>query len=55
METLNKAVVFDRRDHTPPVVEDEKDRKIKELERNIRTLENQIAHLKWVTGAHSFL
>jgi hypothetical protein len=55
MENLNRAVVFDRRDLMPPVVEDEKDRKIKELEKNIKALENQIAHLKWVTGAHSFL
>lgn len=53
METLNRAIVFDKRELKPPVMEDEKDRKIKELERNIRALENQIAHLRWITGAHT--
>jgi hypothetical protein len=55
VENLNRAVIFDRRELSPPVVEDEKDRKIKELEKNVRALENQIAHLKWVIGANSFL
>lgn len=55
MEKLNKAIVFDRRGHTPPIVEDEKDRRIKELETNIRALENKIAHLMWAVSAHSFL
>lgn len=55
MENLTKAIVFDRRDGMPPVIEDEKDKKIKELEKTIRALENQIAHLRWVANAQSFV
>lgn len=55
MKNLNKAVVFDKRDNMTPVIEDEKDLKIKELQKIIKGLENQIAHLQWITNAQSYM
>lgn len=54
MDNSNKAIVFDRRDLTPSQPEDERDKKIKTLESNIRILERQLAHLKWVVGANIY-